>query len=137
MNHCLPTCNLWMIYLLGLQLIIFLKWNGNFIQSFCLLIYIQALPNRQEALIVSPWPQTSLPRLSNSIKKFENLQALVSGNAYSFLLLPRHHYTDLSITSYAFFSIVHGVSKYIIKHCFMVFRLELSGMLEQNIQLNQ
>ncbi|GMN28513.1 hypothetical protein TIFTF001_002077 [Ficus carica] len=36
----------------------------------------QALPNRQEALIVSPWPQTSLPRDSNSIKKFENLQAL-------------------------------------------------------------
>ncbi|KAL5544442.1 hypothetical protein UlMin_008226 [Ulmus minor] len=36
----------------------------------------QALPNRQEALIVSPWPQTSLPRDSNLIKKFENLQAL-------------------------------------------------------------
>ncbi|KAF3445212.1 hypothetical protein FNV43_RR14906 [Rhamnella rubrinervis] len=36
----------------------------------------QALPNREAALIVSPWPQTSLPRLSNSIKKFENLQAL-------------------------------------------------------------
>ncbi|EXC20642.1 Valine--tRNA ligase [Morus notabilis] len=36
----------------------------------------QALPNRQEALIVSPWPQTSLPRDGNSIKKFENLQAL-------------------------------------------------------------
>ncbi|XP_057960038.1 valine--tRNA ligase, chloroplastic/mitochondrial 2 isoform X2 [Malania oleifera] len=36
----------------------------------------QALPNRKEALIVSPWPQASLPRLTNSIKKFENLQAL-------------------------------------------------------------
>nr|XP_028959221.1 valine--tRNA ligase, chloroplastic/mitochondrial 2-like [Malus domestica] len=36
----------------------------------------QALPFRKEALIVSPWPLTSLPRQSNSIKKFENLQAL-------------------------------------------------------------
>ncbi|XP_030485371.2 valine--tRNA ligase, chloroplastic/mitochondrial 2 isoform X2 [Cannabis sativa] len=36
----------------------------------------QALPNRKEALMVSSWPQVSLPRDSNSIKKFENLQAL-------------------------------------------------------------
>ncbi|KAI5339549.1 hypothetical protein L3X38_018821 [Prunus dulcis] len=36
----------------------------------------QALPYRKEALIISPWPLTSLPRKSNSIKKFENLQAL-------------------------------------------------------------
>lgn len=36
----------------------------------------QALPNRKEALIVSCWPQTSLPRHINSIKRFENLQAL-------------------------------------------------------------
>ncbi|KAL8137600.1 hypothetical protein V2J09_003601 [Rumex salicifolius] len=37
----------------------------------------QALPNRkEEALVVSPWPQTSLPAHSNLIKKFENLQAL-------------------------------------------------------------
>ncbi|KAK9902388.1 hypothetical protein M0R45_001627 [Rubus argutus] len=37
----------------------------------------QALPNRKEALIASPWPLTSLPRQTNSIKKFENLQALI------------------------------------------------------------
>ncbi|KAL6124843.1 hypothetical protein ACLB2K_077352 [Fragaria x ananassa] len=36
----------------------------------------QALPNRKEALIASPWPLTSLPRQIISIKKFENLQAL-------------------------------------------------------------
>ncbi|KAF5957919.1 hypothetical protein HYC85_005144 [Camellia sinensis] len=36
----------------------------------------QALPNRKEALVVSCWPQTSLPRHANSIKRFENLQAL-------------------------------------------------------------
>ncbi|OWM64386.1 hypothetical protein CDL15_Pgr020353 [Punica granatum] len=36
----------------------------------------QALPNRKEALIVSTWPHTSLPRKTSSIKKFENLQAL-------------------------------------------------------------
>ncbi|KAH7852189.1 hypothetical protein Vadar_021626 [Vaccinium darrowii] len=36
----------------------------------------QALPNRKEALIVSCWPQTSLPRDGNSVKRFENLQAL-------------------------------------------------------------
>ncbi|KAK3218446.1 hypothetical protein Dsin_012416 [Dipteronia sinensis] len=36
----------------------------------------QALPKRKEALIVSSWPQTSLPRHLNSIKRFENLQAL-------------------------------------------------------------
>ncbi|KAK4776247.1 hypothetical protein SAY87_024208 [Trapa incisa] len=36
----------------------------------------QALPDRKEALMVSCWPRTSLPQQSNSIKKFENLQAL-------------------------------------------------------------
>lgn len=36
----------------------------------------QALPNRKEPLIISPWPQTSLPSYSNMIKRFENLQAL-------------------------------------------------------------
>ncbi|KAG2384375.1 Valine--tRNA ligase [Vigna angularis] len=37
----------------------------------------QALPYRKHALIVSPWPETQLPRNNGSIKKFENLQALV------------------------------------------------------------
>ncbi|QCD93651.1 valyl-tRNA synthetase [Vigna unguiculata] len=37
----------------------------------------QALPNRKHALIVSPWPETQLPRNIGSVKKFENLQALV------------------------------------------------------------
>ncbi|WCJ25225.1 Valine--tRNA ligase [Euphorbia peplus] len=36
----------------------------------------QALPNRKEALIVSSWPEKSLPRDTNSIKKFENFKAL-------------------------------------------------------------
>lgn len=38
---------------------------------------VQSLPNRSEALIVSSWPKTELPKDVNSIKKFENLQALV------------------------------------------------------------
>ncbi|KAL0425248.1 UNVERIFIED_CONTAM: Valine--tRNA ligase, chloroplastic/mitochondrial 2 [Sesamum radiatum] len=36
----------------------------------------QSLPNRETALIVSAWPQTSLPMQAESVKKFENLQAL-------------------------------------------------------------
>lgn len=36
----------------------------------------QALPNREKALIVTDWPLSSLPRHVDSIKKFENLQAL-------------------------------------------------------------
>ncbi|KAJ8899511.1 hypothetical protein K2173_018485 [Erythroxylum novogranatense] len=36
----------------------------------------QALPNQKEALIVSSWPQISLPRHVNSIRRFENFQAL-------------------------------------------------------------
>ncbi|MCL7038203.1 hypothetical protein MKW94_017743 [Papaver nudicaule] len=36
----------------------------------------QALPNRKQALIVSPWSETSLPRNESSIRRFENLQAL-------------------------------------------------------------
>ncbi|XP_073022346.1 valine--tRNA ligase, chloroplastic/mitochondrial 2 isoform X1 [Primulina eburnea] len=36
----------------------------------------QSLPYRKEALIVTAWPATSLPRLDESVKKFENLQAL-------------------------------------------------------------
>ena len=47
--------------------------------DFCFhFIYVQALPNRKEALIISTWPQTSLPRNTNLVKRFENLQALVS-----------------------------------------------------------
>lgn len=37
----------------------------------------QALPSRTHALIVSPWPETKLPRCTSSVKKFENLQTLV------------------------------------------------------------
>ncbi|XVE72219.1 hypothetical protein DITRI_Ditri11bG0022000 [Diplodiscus trichospermus] len=36
----------------------------------------QALPNRKEALIISTWPQTSLPKNTSLVKRFENLQAL-------------------------------------------------------------
>ncbi|MED6157827.1 hypothetical protein PIB30_027085 [Stylosanthes scabra] len=36
----------------------------------------QALPNRKQALIISPWPQNQLPRNTSSIRKFEILQAL-------------------------------------------------------------
>ncbi|XP_021640696.2 valine--tRNA ligase, chloroplastic/mitochondrial 2 isoform X2 [Hevea brasiliensis] len=36
----------------------------------------QALPKRKEALMVSSWPKISLPQNANSIKKFENFQAL-------------------------------------------------------------
>ncbi|KAG4189915.1 hypothetical protein ERO13_A08G253800v2 [Gossypium hirsutum] len=36
----------------------------------------QALPNRKEALIISSWPQTSLPRSTHLVKRFENLQAV-------------------------------------------------------------
>ncbi|XP_072951087.1 valine--tRNA ligase, chloroplastic/mitochondrial 2 isoform X1 [Typha angustifolia] len=36
----------------------------------------QALPYRRQALIVSPWPDTSLPRDTKSIKRFQNLQSL-------------------------------------------------------------
>ncbi|XP_021296773.1 LOW QUALITY PROTEIN: valine--tRNA ligase, chloroplastic/mitochondrial 2 [Herrania umbratica] len=36
----------------------------------------QALPNRKEALIISTWPHTSLPRNTTLVKRFENLQAL-------------------------------------------------------------
>ncbi|KAL6574173.1 hypothetical protein OROHE_001077 [Orobanche hederae] len=38
--------------------------------------FVPSLPNRKEALIVSAWPATSLPRQAESVKKFENLQAL-------------------------------------------------------------
>ncbi|TYK30353.1 valine--tRNA ligase [Cucumis melo var. makuwa] len=36
----------------------------------------QALPNRKEALIISHWPQISLPRQASAVKKFENLKLL-------------------------------------------------------------
>ncbi|XP_064961981.1 valine--tRNA ligase, chloroplastic/mitochondrial 2-like [Musa acuminata AAA Group] len=37
----------------------------------------QALPYRRQALIVSQWPRTSLPRDAKSIKRFENLQSMI------------------------------------------------------------
>ncbi|PPD73369.1 hypothetical protein GOBAR_DD29705 [Gossypium barbadense] len=36
----------------------------------------KALPNRRETLIISSWPQTSLPKSTDLVKRFENLQAL-------------------------------------------------------------
>ncbi|CAD5175574.1 unnamed protein product [Musa acuminata subsp. malaccensis] len=38
----------------------------------------QALPYRRQALIVSQWPRTSLPRDAKSIKRFENLQSMAT-----------------------------------------------------------
>ncbi|PKA48690.1 Valine--tRNA ligase [Apostasia shenzhenica] len=37
----------------------------------------QALPFQNKALIVSQWPQTSLPKDGTSIRRFENLQSLI------------------------------------------------------------
>ncbi|KAK8953365.1 Valine--tRNA ligase [Platanthera guangdongensis] len=37
----------------------------------------QTLPFRKHALIVSKWPQSSLPKDEKSMKRFENLQALI------------------------------------------------------------
>ncbi|XP_042396323.1 valine--tRNA ligase, chloroplastic/mitochondrial 2-like isoform X2 [Zingiber officinale] len=37
----------------------------------------QALPYRRQALMVSHWPRTSLPRDVMSVKRFENLQSLI------------------------------------------------------------
>lgn len=37
----------------------------------------KALPFRKQALIVSQWPQSLLPKDKNSIKRFENLQSLI------------------------------------------------------------
>jgi len=48
------------------------------------------LPYREQALIVSHWPQTSLPRDVKSIKRFENLQSLVG------LILLK--FTDVTVT---------------------------------------
>ncbi|KMZ60972.1 Valine--tRNA ligase [Zostera marina] len=36
----------------------------------------QALPHRRQALIISNWPKSSLPRNTKLVKRFENLQAL-------------------------------------------------------------
>ncbi|MFS7999840.1 hypothetical protein Hanom_Chr12g01171331 [Helianthus anomalus] len=44
--------------------------HGNYMTSF------GALPNMKEALIVSSWPLTSLPRNLTAIKRFEKLKAL-------------------------------------------------------------
>lgn len=41
-------------------------------------MFFQALPYRNQALIVSTWPSTSLPRDMISVKRFQNLQALVN-----------------------------------------------------------
>ncbi|KAL2897423.1 Valine--tRNA ligase chloroplastic/mitochondrial 2 [Bienertia sinuspersici] len=38
----------------------------------------QAIPNQKVPLIVSSWPETSLPSFPNVIKRFENFQALVT-----------------------------------------------------------
>ncbi|KAB1997077.1 hypothetical protein ES319_D12G000800v1 [Gossypium barbadense] len=52
---------------------VFCRCNCGFLFSF---IYLQALPNRRETLIISSWPQTSLPKSTDLVKRFENLQAL-------------------------------------------------------------
>lgn len=41
-------------------------------------LFFQALPYRKQALIVSTWPSTLLPRDMISVKRFQNLQALVN-----------------------------------------------------------
>ncbi|KAG2631783.1 hypothetical protein PVAP13_2NG047801 [Panicum virgatum] len=39
----------------------------------------QAFPYRKQALMVTPWPTTDLPKDSRSIKRFQNLQSLIRG----------------------------------------------------------
>ncbi|XP_040382113.1 valine--tRNA ligase, chloroplastic/mitochondrial 2 isoform X2 [Oryza brachyantha] len=39
----------------------------------------QALPHRKQAIIISSWPATDLPKNSLSIKRFQNLQSLIRG----------------------------------------------------------
>ena len=51
------------------------------------LFFPQGLPYRKHALIGSPWPETQLPRNTSSIKKFENLQALVRLFIFSSLVI--------------------------------------------------
>ncbi|KAJ9172986.1 hypothetical protein P3X46_016165 [Hevea brasiliensis] len=57
----------------------------------------QALPKRKEALMVSSWPQISLPQNANSIKKSENFQALKEKEVLALLSqldLQNVHFTD-------------------------------------------
>jgi len=39
----------------------------------------QAFPYRKQALMVTPWPATDLPKDLRSIKRFQNLQSLIRG----------------------------------------------------------
>ncbi|TVU21994.1 hypothetical protein EJB05_31666 [Eragrostis curvula] len=39
----------------------------------------QAFPYREQALMVTPWPTTGLPKDLRSIKRFQNLQSLIRG----------------------------------------------------------
>ncbi|KAG6505708.1 hypothetical protein ZIOFF_038073 [Zingiber officinale] len=48
---------------------------------------IIALPEPRQALMVSHWPGTSLPRDVMSVKRFENLQSLVSRGTFEYSVL--------------------------------------------------
>ncbi|KAF2300529.1 hypothetical protein GH714_013951 [Hevea brasiliensis] len=50
--------------------------GGDLVAPVAQAVLLYALPKRKEALMVSSWPKISLPQNANSIKKFENFQAL-------------------------------------------------------------
>jgi hypothetical protein len=83
-SYCIPSCHLWLKNY-GRYWYITADYYFNksitplisIISRILLLFLFQAFPYRKQALMVTPWPTTGLPKDLRSIKRFQNLQSLV------------------------------------------------------------
>nr|KJB15341.1 hypothetical protein B456_002G172800 [Gossypium raimondii] len=83
----------------------------------------QALPNRREALIISSWPQTSLPRSTDLVKIFENFQALEEKEVLALLSkldLDNIHFNDEVVLGFSSLLANINFNLLILAACYLI-----------------
>ncbi|MFQ6652243.1 hypothetical protein Gotur_024201, partial [Gossypium turneri] len=83
--------------------------------------------NRREALIISSWPQTALPRSTDLVKRFENLQALTRAirNARAeYSVEPAKHITASIVGSEEVIQYISHVRKSMLIGCILLMQEE-------------
>nr|KJB15340.1 hypothetical protein B456_002G172800 [Gossypium raimondii] len=82
-----------------------------------------ALPNRREALIISSWPQTSLPRSTDLVKIFENFQALEEKEVLALLSkldLDNIHFNDEVVLGFSSLLANINFNLLILAACYLI-----------------
>ncbi|KAK6127768.1 hypothetical protein DH2020_038477 [Rehmannia glutinosa] len=97
----------------------------------------QSLPNRKEALIVSAWPLTSLPRQAESVKKFETLQALTRAIRNARAEYSVEPVRRISASIVANSEVIQYISSYLIDNSVRRFEAVRTALHDQTVLLKE